>query len=374
MKANQLAYAVVVLLAVAGQLHAQQLATNTVQIDARLPDFGDTTNSNQAIITDIRAAAEHGDADAQNYLGWIYLNGYGVSKNVDEATRWLTKSAENGNLQAAGRLAAHYFFDTGKDKNIQEGIRWYRFGAERGDILDQTTLGFILREGGFPLGNIKIEKDPNEAAKWYLRAARQGDGDAQIEIGEMYAQGEGVSQDFVEAYKWFNIAAASPEKPDLSVFTATNQEALKELLPRIAQKAKEHREDLVERMTPDQIAEAQELSREFRPRKEGSANSTLPANPTATGTGFFITGDGYLISNYHVVKDAMKVRLLTGAGLIDAKVVQVDAANDLALLKADGRFAPLPIAASRTVALGGTVATVGFPDIGLQGFAPKLAP
>jgi hypothetical protein len=33
----------------------------------------------------------------------------------------------------------------------------------------------------------------------------------------------------------------------------------------------------------------------------------------------------------------------------------------------------LPIAASRTVKLGGTVATVGFPDIGWQGFAPKLA-
>jgi hypothetical protein len=31
----------------------------------------------------------------------------------------------------------------------------------------------------------------------------------------------------------------------------------------------------------------------------------------------------------------------------------------------------LKIAASRTVKLGGTVATVGFPDIGLQGFAPK---
>ena len=45
--------------------------------------------------------------------------------------------------------------------------------------------------------------------------------------------------------------------------------------------------------------------------------------------------DGYLISNYHVVKDEAKVRLLTGAGLIDAKVVQVDAANDLALLKAN---------------------------------------
>ena len=190
----------------------------------------------------------------------------------------------------------------------------------------------------------------------------------------MYEQGEGVSQDFVEAYKWFNIAAASPEKPELGIFTPTNQQALKQLLPRVAQKAKELRDDLVERMTPDQIAEGQQLAREFTPRKEsGSHNSALPDNPTASGTGFFITDDGCLISNYHVVKDATNVRLLTSAGLIDAKVVQVDAANDLALLKADGKFSPLPISSSRSAQLGGTVATVGFPDIGLQGFAPKLA-
>ncbi len=80
-----------------------------------------------------------------------------------------------------------------------------------------------------------------------------------------------------------------------------------------------------------------------------------------------------MISNYHVVKDAAQVRLVTSAGLISAKVVQVDAANDLALLKAEGRFAPVPVAASRGVKLGGTVATVGFPNIGMQGFAPKLA-
>ena len=65
--------------------------------------------------------------------------------------------------------------------------------------------------------------------------------------------------------------------------------------------------------------------------------------------------------------------MVTGAGLISAKVVRVDAANDLALLKADGKFLPLPLATSRGVKLGGTVATVGFPNIGLQGFAPKLA-
>ena len=85
----------------------------------------------------------------------------------------------------------------------------------------------------------------------------------------------------------------------------------------------------------------------------------------ATPARCFITDDGYLISNYHVVKGSAKVRLLTGAGLIDASVVKVDAANDLALLKAnaEGRmqnaetFKPSPIAASRTAKLGGTVAT-----------------
>ena len=47
--------------------------------------------------------------------------------------------------------------------------------------------------------------------------------------------------------------------------------------------------------------------------------------------------------------------------------------NDVALVKAEGKFSPLPIAASRTVRLGNSVVTVGFPNIGLQGFAPKFA-
>ncbi len=65
--------------------------------------------------------------------------------------------------------------------------------------------------------------------------------------------------------------------------------------------------------------------------------------------------------------------MVTSASLIPAKVVKVAGANDLALLKAEGKFAALPVAVSRAVMLGATVATVGFPNIGLQGFAPKLA-
>jgi S1-C subfamily serine protease len=48
----------------------------------------------------------------------------------------------------------------------------------------------------------------------------------------------------------------------------------------------------------------------------------------ATPARCFITDDGYLIFNYHVVKDATKVHLVTSAGTVDAKVIQVDASND----------------------------------------------
>ena len=46
---------------------------------------------------------------------------------------------------------------------------------------------------------------------------------------------------------------------------------------------------------------------------------------------------GYLISNYHVVKDAKWVRVVTSTGTVSAEVVRVDAANDLALLKASNK-------------------------------------
>jgi S1-C subfamily serine protease len=132
-------------------------------------------------------------------------------------------------------------------------------------------------------------------------------------------------------------------------------------------------------MTREQIAEGQRFARNFKPRKVSSAGGDISSTgiaqtrPESSGTGFFITEDGYLITNEHVAGKGAQVRLVTAAGLLSAKVVKVDAGNDLALLKAEGKFSALPVAASRAVKLGSTVATVGFPNIGLQGFAPKLA-
>ena len=172
--------------------------------------------------------------------------------------------------------------------------------------------------------------------------------------------------------------------PNLLIVGTMNTAAYKWVLLAAAQgdeSAKQYTKlGILERqMSPEQVAEGQKLARDFKPRKAPKPGTTisgtelLDSQPLACGTGFSISEDGYVISNAHVVEDGSQIRLVTSAGLLSAKVLKVDVANDLALLKAGGRFAPLPIISSRAVKLGSTVATIGFPNPDLQGFAPKLA-
>ena len=92
----------------------------------------------------------------------------------------------------------------------------------------------------------------------------------------------------------------------------------------------------------------------------------------ASGTGFFITTDGYLLTCYHVVTNATHILVGTKQGVIPAELIQSDVANDIALLKVEGTFSPLPLSANNTVRLGESVFTVGFPNPGMQGLQPKL--
>jgi len=91
-----------------------------------------------------------------------------------------------------------------------------------------------------------------------------------------------------------------------------------------------------------------------------------------TGTGFFITEDGYLLTNNHVVDGASRITIKINGKELPAKVVKSDKLSDLAVLKVAGKFSALPIVSSRKVGLGDDVFTVGFPQIGIQGIRHKL--
>ncbi len=109
-----------------------------------------------------------------------------------------------------------------------------------------------------------------------------------------------------------------------------------------------------------------------RPRTRFVASLPDPDHLRAIGSGFFITRDGYLLTNFHVVKDADSVKVKYKNETIDAKVIETDTLDDLAVLKVDGRtFPAIAIAAKDSVTLGQEVFTIGFPNIQMQGLEPK---
>lgn len=60
----------------------------------------------------------------------------------------------------------------------------------------QNNLGQMYKNGQ------GVTQDYAEAMKWYLKAAEQGDAEAQRSSGSMYAQGLSIKQDYAEALNW----------------------------------------------------------------------------------------------------------------------------------------------------------------------------
>ena len=86
-----------------------------------------------------------------------------------------------------------------------------------------------------------------EAVSWYRKAADQGLALGQINLGGMYVAGQGVPQDYVQAHKWYNLAASrfpASETKDREI-------------------AAKNRDIVAAKMTPAQIAEAQKFAREW---------------------------------------------------------------------------------------------------------------
>ena len=116
-------------------------------------------------------------------------------------------------------------------------LRLSRSLANQGSAVAQWILGIMYANGqGVP-------QDYAAAASWYRKAAEQGQAGAQNNLGKMYATGQGVPQDYVLAHMWWNLAA---DQGDAVAF--------------------KKRDNVATKMTPAQIAEAQKLAREWKPK------------------------------------------------------------------------------------------------------------
>ena len=85
-------------------------------------------------------------------------------------------AAEMGNVEAQYSLAVKYYEGDGIEKNLQEAFKWYSKAAKQGHAEAQYSLAYMYSAGE------GVEKDLQEAFKWYSRAAKQGHAEARLSL------------------------------------------------------------------------------------------------------------------------------------------------------------------------------------------------
>jgi hypothetical protein len=294
--------------------------------------------------------AENGNAIFQGALGAEYLIGNLIEKNIQTGLFWYTQSANQGNINSQFDLAV--IFQTGRygvEKNIKKAVKWYEKAAEQNHIESQYALSQIYMEGkGVP-------KNSKKAAYWCKRAAEQGYVPAQGKIGAFYFKGLGIPKNYIHAYSWFSLVAAQGDE-----------------------NAKNLMDYIEEQLSEEQIIQAQELAAEIQHEIDNQADfkksqhSMQKKKVIGSGTGFFITENGYILTCHHVIKHASEIKIKLDENIYTAKIIRKDSKNDLALLKIDGSFSALAFSPDRSAKMGQNVFTIGYPNPLLQGVNAKF--
>jgi TPR repeat protein len=200
-------------------------------------DLGDK-RAKELIVTITLASAERGNAEAQYDLAVIYENGSGVTADVKEAVKWFVKAANQDHLAALNQIGVMFYRGDGLAQDYEEARKVFTSAAEKGSSTAALNVGKMHRygQGG--------SRDYAQAIKWFRRGADAQEQFCMLSLADMYEKGQGIPQDYVEAHKWYNIVAAT----GWDMFA-------------------EDRDKLAKLMTPEQIAEAQKLAREWKPKK-----------------------------------------------------------------------------------------------------------
>ncbi len=180
-------------------------------------------------------ASEHGDAGASFVLSTLYAEGKRVPKDDVLSLAFCRKAAERGLAGAQVALGERYQRGSGVARDLSQARRWYEKAAAQRDGRGEFYLGLSydgagadedpkraleLYERAAEHGSIaaetnigvlysgtKLKQDYALALKWYRRAAEHGDGAAQNNLGLQYQAGHGVPKDLKQAVDWFSKAA-----------------------------------------------------------------------------------------------------------------------------------------------------------------------
>lgn len=147
-------------------------------------------------------AANKGNADAQYSLYTIFYEGIYVEENYEEAFKWGMKAANQGHADAEYGVAEAYQYGNGVKIDYKEAVKWYERAADQGLTEALTELGY-----DYKFGDMNLSVNYGKSFAYYIQAAQKGDMAGQANVAEFYMEGKGIEKNEEEALKWYRKAA-----------------------------------------------------------------------------------------------------------------------------------------------------------------------
>ena len=124
-----------------------------------------------------------------------------MKKGDKSAFDTLLKYANQNNADAQCLVGICYGEGYVVQKNYNEALKWFYKANEQNNARAQNAIGVCYYNG------YGVKQDYTEAVKWYQKAANRCNTTAQSWVGYCYEFGYGVNKDINEAIKWYKIAA-----------------------------------------------------------------------------------------------------------------------------------------------------------------------
>ncbi|MGD9638023.1 MAG: tetratricopeptide repeat protein [Alphaproteobacteria bacterium] len=195
-------------------------------------------------------AAQSGNLLAQYEVGNRYELGIGVDKDLKTAVKWFGEAAQKGSPEAQYRLGMMFFMGDPLPQDLKMAFNLIKASADKGYVYAQYFLGYMYEKGSgviedkdkalewykkaaagdfdrayirlaelelteyqmmlskaYLLGEKGFKKDAAKSAYWLEKAAKNGDADAQFQLGHFYLEGFGVEKSEENAAIWFKAAS-----------------------------------------------------------------------------------------------------------------------------------------------------------------------
>ncbi len=188
----------------------------------------------QAAVAMYAAGAAKNSAMAKNRLGVLHMEGTGVLQDYEQGKKLICEAAEAGDANAQFNCGALYDQGKGVTKDTKKAMDWYKKSAEKGNIAAKNSLGIIYADGA--------EKDTTKAFQVWQQTAAVGNPFGLFRLGDAYGRGVGTPKDLVKAHAYLNLASA-----------------------RGVNEAQAIRAELEKQLTPEQITQAQQIARSWKP-------------------------------------------------------------------------------------------------------------